>query len=150
VIRQQLWRQYDEALGGLDILATPQVHDTAHTRHARHLYTVQLDYDRLGCSRGDFLQALAAENIGSGVHFSPVHLHRWYREAFGTKRGDFPAAESIGDTTVSLPMSAAMTAEDADDVIRAVRKIAARYRRKPAMVVNLAAEDGDESLEEAA
>lgn len=149
VIRQKLWRTYDEALGDLDVLSTPQVLETPHTRHARHLYTVRLDYNRLGCTRAELLQALAAENIGSGVHFSPVHLHRWYREALGSKRGDFPMAEAIGDTTVSLPMSAAMTEEDAHDVIRAMEKIAARYRRKTALAVSLGSE-GDESLEEAA
>ena len=149
VIRQSLWRQYDEALGNLDILSTPQVKDTAHTRHARHLYTVRLDYSRLGCTRPEFLQALAAENIGSGVHFTPVHLHRWYRDSLGTARGDFPVAEAIGDTTVSLPLSAAMNEQDVDDVIRAVGKIAVRYRRKSAVIVDLTS-DEDESLEEAA
>jgi chemotaxis protein CheX len=46
-----------------------------------------------------------------------VHLHRWYRSHLGTGRGDFPVAEAIGDSTVSLPLSASMNEDDVRDVL---------------------------------
>jgi len=126
-VRQAIWRQYDEAFADLDAVSTPQVHDSAHTRHARHLYTLRLVPGRLSCTREEFLHALGAENIGTGIHFVPVHLHRWYRQHLGTGRGDFPVAEAIGDTTLSLPLAASMSAEDARDVVAAVRKLVRRF-----------------------
>jgi dTDP-4-amino-4,6-dideoxygalactose transaminase len=128
-VRQRLWACYDEALADLDTLTAPDVQDTASTRHGRHLYTIRLRAERLGCDRTQFLQAMGAENIGTGVHFVPVHLHRWYREHLGTGRGDFPVAEAIGDSTVSLPLAASMTEADVEDVVAAVKKISARHRR---------------------
>jgi dTDP-4-amino-4,6-dideoxygalactose transaminase len=128
ITRQEIWASYDAAFADLDCVSTPAVHDTADTRHARHLYTLRLRPDALTCSRNEFVQALGAENIGTGIHFIPVHLHRWYREHIGTKRGDFPVAEAIGDTTVSLPLSASMDENDVFDVITAVKKVAKRYR----------------------
>ncbi len=133
-VRQEIWSAYDEAFAGLDTVRTPGLHDDAQTRHARHLYTLRLELDSLSADRPRFMAALAAENIGSGIHFVPLHLHRWYAKKLGTRRGDFPAAEAIGDTTLSLPLSAAMTLADARDVVRAVRKIVHRYRRGAAMV----------------
>ena len=128
-VRQEIWKAYDEAFADLDTVRTPGLHDTAHTRHARHLYTLRLQAGSLSAGRPRILEALAAENIGSGIHFVPLHLHRWYAKKLGTRRGDFPVAEAIGDTTLSLPLSAGMTLADAQDVIHAVRKIAHRYRR---------------------
>ena len=59
----------------------------------------------------------------------PVHLHQHYRDTYGTRRGDHPHAERIGDGTLSLPLSAAMSEDDARDVIAAVTKVAQRYAR---------------------
>jgi dTDP-4-amino-4,6-dideoxygalactose transaminase len=75
------------------------------------------------------MSALSAENIGSGIHFVPVHLHQHYRDTYGTRRGDHPHAERIGDGTLSLPLSAAMSDADARDVVAAVTKVAHRYAR---------------------
>jgi len=133
-VRQEIWNAYDEAFAELDVVRTPGLQDTAHTRHARHLYTLRLEPEALSVERPRFLEALAAENIGSGIHFVPLHLHRWYARTLGTGRGDFPNAEAIGDTTLSLPLSAAMTLADAGDVIHAVRKLARRYRRRATAV----------------
>lgn len=131
VVRKRIWMAYDEAFAGMDGLRTPQPQDTAQTRHARHLYTLRLVPERLDCDRNQFVSELAAENIGSGVHFVPVHLHRWYRDRFGHGRGDFPIAEAIGDTTVSLPLSPAMSMADAEDTIAAVLKLVEHHRTVP-------------------
>lgn len=69
------------------------------------------------------LNALTAENIGVGVHYLPVHLHSYYRKMFGWKEGNFPNAEWIGERTLSLPLPAALSETDTDDVICAFKKI---------------------------
>ncbi len=126
-VREAIWAMYDEAFADVPGVRVRQLPKSAGSRHARHLYTLELDLDGLDCDRGRFMGALAAENIGSGIHFVPVHLHRHYRETYGTRRGDHPHAERIGDRTLSLPLSAAMSADDARDVIAAVTKVAHRY-----------------------
>ena len=91
--------------------------------HARHLYTPLLDIDATRISRDTFQQALHNENIGTGIHFVALHLHPYYANTFGLKRGDFPHAEFISDRTISLPLSAKLAEEDTDDVICAVKKV---------------------------
>lgn len=126
-VRQRIWRRYDEAFGDHDALSPPDVYESGGTRHGRHLYTVRLKLDALSCDRMGFIKALAAENVGTGIHFVPLHLHEWYRRALGTGRGDFPVAEAIGDTTLSLPLAPSMSERDTEDVITAVNKVSARY-----------------------
>ena len=133
---------YDEAFSDLEGVTVSQIPSEHGTRHARHLYTIRLDLERLECDRMRFIQAVSAENIGTGIHFVPVHLHRHYRKTYGTKRGDYPNAERIGDRTLSLPLSASMSEEDARDVIAAVTKVARRYARSGVVVVGSDAEDG--------
>jgi dTDP-4-amino-4,6-dideoxygalactose transaminase len=61
--------------------------------------------------------ALHRQGIGTGIHYRALHLHRYYREAFGYTRGDLPHAEWISDRTLSLPLSPKLSDEDVDDVI---------------------------------
>lgn len=126
--RERYWQMYDKTFADIPELITPSPNSPPGSRHARHLYTVLLDLDRLRISRNQFIQAMKAENIGTGIHFTALHLHRYYREAFGYRPGDLPNAEWIGERTVSLPLSPKLTEDDVTDVIKAVRRLIDRYR----------------------
>ena len=130
VRRRTIWSRYDAAFAELPVfLPAPE---EPGTRHARHLYTLLLDIDRLGGSRDDALTALHEENIGTGVHYRALHLHPYYRRAFGYAPGDFPNAEWISDRTLSLPLSPKLTDADVEDVIEAVVRTLDRLGRSGA------------------
>ncbi len=118
--REEIWMQYDSGLADLPLLR-PAPPDE-NTVHARHLYTVRLETEKIGKSRDQVLDELIRLNIGTGVHYTPLHLHPYYRARFGHKPGDFPNAEYIGDRTLSLPLSAKLTDGDVQDVISAVHE----------------------------
>ncbi len=119
--RVEIWRRYDEALADLPVVrpAPPPPEE----RHARHLYTILIDPARCGRTRDDVQQALQHGGIGTSVHFKALHLQPFYAERYGFSRGMFPAAEAISETTLSLPLSAALTDADADAVIAAIRGV---------------------------
>jgi dTDP-4-amino-4,6-dideoxygalactose transaminase len=119
--RREIWERYDAAFGGLPI-ELPQ-HPEPNTRHAYHLYTVLVDEKRTGIARDAFLDAMTAQKIGVGVHYLSIPEHPYYRAAYGWKPEDYPHALRIGRQTVSLPLSAALSDSDVDDVIQAVRSI---------------------------
>lgn len=126
-VRERHWARYDEAFGDLDEVITPV--RQPGIRHARHLYTLLLRPECLTIERNQFIDELKRRRIGAGVHFTALHLHTYYRERYGYTRGRFPNAEWIGDRTVSLPLSAALSDADVDDVVAAVREIVAGNRR---------------------
>jgi dTDP-4-amino-4,6-dideoxygalactose transaminase len=119
--RQEIWARYDEAFADLPLLRPAIVE--AKTIHARHLYTVLIKTEETGKTRDQVLNELIGRNIGTGVHYTALHLHQYYRETFGYHRGSFPTAEYIGDHTLSLPLSAQLTDDDVSDVISAVRAV---------------------------
>ena len=98
-------------------------------KHAYHLYPIIVRTEALNADRDTIMNAIQAENVGIGVHFRAVHLHPYYQETFGFRRGDFPNAEYYSDRTISLPLYPRMSDADADDVVAAVRTVIARFRR---------------------
>ncbi len=120
--RREIWSRYDEAFADLPLTlpASPE----ADTRHGYHLYTVLIDPERTnGISRDEFLAAMTRNNIGVGVHYRSIPEHPFYQERFGWRPESFPNAMRIGRQTVSLPLSAKLSVDDVEDVIRAVRGI---------------------------
>lgn len=125
-IRQRYWKRLNHGLVGVDGIILPP-NELPGTIPAYHLYAILIDPKRIKISRNQFIDALKAEGIGAGVHFDPVHLHSFYRKTFGFKQGDFPHAEAVGSSTISLPFYPHMTEKDVDDVITAVRKLSGYY-----------------------
>jgi dTDP-4-amino-4,6-dideoxygalactose transaminase len=115
--RRQIAARYTGALTGMRQLSLPPV--DAGRRHAWHLFVVLLALDRLHCDRAAVIEALREANIGTSVHFIPVHLHPAYRK-MGYEPGDFPRAEALYAATISLPLYPSMTDDDVDDVVHAL------------------------------
>ena len=132
-IRERYWEMYTEAFSDVDEISLPEdpfpTPGAELSRHARHLFTIQLNLEKLSISRWNFVSALKAENIGTGIHFLALHLHSYYRDRYDYKVGDFPNAEHIADRTVSLPLSPSMAEPDVFSVIEAVKKVIKHSRR---------------------
>jgi dTDP-4-amino-4,6-dideoxygalactose transaminase len=110
-----------------DALELPTVRPGAE--HTWHLFALRLRPEALECGRDRFIEALTAENVGSSVHFIPIHHHAYYRRTLGGEVPPLPRTEDFYARSLSLPIYSRMSDEDAHDVVRAVRKIVARYRR---------------------
>jgi dTDP-4-amino-4,6-dideoxygalactose transaminase len=124
-IRENYARTYNSAfenIPGIEVFK-----NINGNRHSWHLYLIRIDDKILKISRDEFIVELAKENIGTSVHFIPLHLHPYYQNKFGYKRGDFPVAEAIYDSVISLPLYPKMKEEDVRDVITSVTKIVEKY-----------------------
>ena len=119
-IRARHVAAYDAALDELDGIE-PLARDPRDT-HALHLYIVRIDAERAGATRDEYQRALAAENIGTSIHFLPVHRLSWYRERFPSQ-APLPVAERAGDDVLSLPLSPAHSDEDIADAIAALQRV---------------------------
>jgi dTDP-4-amino-4,6-dideoxygalactose transaminase len=85
---------------------------------AHPLYVVRVT-PAAGLTRDAFLEAVQAQGIGLGVHFRAVHLHPYYSETFGFRRGMYPVAEAAGDEVVSLPLYPGLLDGERERVIHA-------------------------------
>jgi dTDP-4-amino-4,6-dideoxygalactose transaminase len=117
--REEIWRAYTAAFADLPLVLPPG--PAPDTRHSRHLYAVRTSKDS-PLDRDELMRELYLRNIGTGVHYTALHLHPFYRKTYGYKAGDFPNTEAVGSTTLSLPLSVKMNDEDVGDVIGAVKE----------------------------
>ena len=121
-IRKKYWQIYMEGLKNIPQITLPAPIEKK-TIHGMHIFALLLDSKKLKISRNQFIDEMKKKNIGCGIHFTPLHLHKFYRQTFGFKEGMLPVAEKIGANIVSLPFYPHMTKKDLDDVIAAVTKI---------------------------
>jgi dTDP-4-amino-4,6-dideoxygalactose transaminase len=126
--RVALKARLDAGLSDIPEVILPVTQDGL--KHAHHLYPIVVRTEALTADRDAIMNAIQAENVGVGVHFRAVHLHPYYQETFGFRRGAFPNAEYYSDRTISLPLFPRMCDADADDVIAATRKVIERYRTR--------------------
>lgn len=124
--RKEIVRRYNEAFQMLPEIIVQEEIPESDT--CRHLYIIRLDLERLACTRRQFYDAMAAENVQCQIHYVPVYWFPYYRH-LGYKKGLCPNAEEIYKGIVSIPLYPRMTGQDVEDVIRAVKKIVQHYRK---------------------
>lgn len=124
--RQAIVKRYDEAFLQMPELFVQKEIPQSDT--TRHLYILRIRPERLKIDRREFFDALGAENICCNVHYIPVYFHPYY-EKLGYKKGLCPEAERLYGEMISIPLYYAMTDKDVEDVIAAVEKIVAYYRK---------------------
>jgi UDP-4-amino-4,6-dideoxy-N-acetyl-beta-L-altrosamine transaminase len=126
--RQEIAARYEQAFSAMDEISLPST--APDVLHARHIFVLLLNLDRLAADQDEILAALRAENIGATLHYPLVHLRSFYRRQFGYGEGLCPTAEAVARRMVTLPLFSAMTDGDVEDVIRAVEKVILCFRRK--------------------
>ena len=94
----------------------------------RHLYIIQLQLDKLNCTRREAYDALAAEGIQCQIHYVPVYWFPYY-EKLGYKKGLCPNAENLYDSIMSIPIFPLMNDKDVNDVIMSIKKVIIYYKK---------------------
>lgn len=124
--RQQIVRYYDNEFAGMEEII-PQK-EIPESDSCRHLYTIRLNPEKLRCSRREFFDALAAENILCQIHYIPVYWFPYYQK-MGYERGQCPNAEYVYKNIMSIPLYPALKDQDIKDVVHAVKKVVDNYRK---------------------
>lgn len=112
--RQQIAAWYDEALKDVEGIILPKIAQGA--THVYHLYVIRTN------KRDELQKYLHDKGVGSLIHYPiPPHLQEAYQN-LGYKKGDFPVAEEIADTALSLPLWPGMTKDDIILVCKTIKK----------------------------
>jgi dTDP-4-amino-4,6-dideoxygalactose transaminase len=119
--REQICQMYEEAFkedsGVTCIKVLP------NSKSARHVFTILVPPPK----RDRILWQLQERGIGVAVNFRAIHLLTFYRQTFGCRRGMYPMAEKIGDSTITLPLYPKLTDEEVRYVIQTVKEVTAEY-----------------------
>lgn len=124
--RKEIVERYNEAFSDIEEVTVQEEIPESDT--TRHLYILRIKPEKLTIGRREFFEAMAAENICCNVHYIPVYYHPYYVK-LGYKKGLCPKAEKLYEEMMSLPLYYAMTDQDVEDVICAVKKIVDNCRK---------------------
>jgi len=124
--RQAIVKTYNEAFSKIPELIVQK--EISESNTCRHLYIIQLVLDKLSCTRREFFDAMAAENVHPQVHYMPVYYHSHY-ERLGYKKGLCPKAEALYESIMSIPLYYSLTEEEINDTILAVKKVISYYQK---------------------
>jgi dTDP-4-amino-4,6-dideoxygalactose transaminase len=116
-IRRRQVAIYDEGIADLDGIEA--VGRDPRDFHANHLYVVRVTF----ADRDEVQRALTDENIGTSIHFLPVHRLSAYRDRLAPHQPDLPVTERAGAEVLSLPLSPAHSDDDIRDAVAALRRV---------------------------
>jgi dTDP-4-amino-4,6-dideoxygalactose transaminase len=122
-IRRRHVAIYEEGIEGLD--GVEAVARDPRDTHANHLFVVRLTF----ADRDEVQRALTEENIGTSIHFLPVHRLSAYRNRLAPHQPPLPVTERAGAEVLSLPLSPAHSDDDVRDAVAALRRVHARLAR---------------------
>jgi len=118
--RQHAAERYRERLGGLklDCPATAPV----GSLHSWHLFSIRVD-ETSGVTRDDVIAALTAAEIGTSVHYRPLHQMSYWKDRLAPGPTAFPVADRYFAGAVTLPLFPGMTDAQVDRVVDILRRI---------------------------
>jgi dTDP-4-amino-4,6-dideoxygalactose transaminase len=112
--RERVADKYNETLGGVGDIILPRIADNATS--VFHLYVIRTR------KRDELQEFLAARGVGTMIHYPvPPHLQEAYR-ARGWKQGQFPIAEEIAQTCLSLPIYPALQNAQIERIAEIIRE----------------------------
>jgi dTDP-4-amino-4,6-dideoxygalactose transaminase len=123
--RRQVYQAYNERLGKLAAIQIPV--ETADAESSLHLYVIRLRLERLRIGRNAFIEELKARQIGTSVHYLPVHMQPFYRDKYHYRAEDCPVAADAFSRMLSLPLHPGLSDQDVEDVCEAVADIVRRH-----------------------
>lgn len=114
--REAISRRYEAAFAQMPGVNFPRVVDG--TQSARHLFTIWVD----SAKRDEILGRIQKLGVSVAVNYRAIHLLTYYAQRYGFKGGEFPVAEKIGQSTITLPLYPRLTDEQVAYVIDSVRQ----------------------------
>ena len=124
--RQELSEMYDSFFSEMPGVTPLALRDGVVSAH--HLYVVKLKRNMFTEGRDLFFSALRAENIGVNVHYQPVPMHPYYQDR-GALFTNCPVGLDVYEKILSLPLWSGMTKRDVEDVVMALKKATAAFKR---------------------
>ena len=118
--REEICRIYEEAFRNNQQVTCLRI--LPESRSARHMFTIMVPPEK----RDSVLGKLQEKGVGVAVNYRAIHLLTFYQQTYGYKKGMFPVAEKIGDSTITLPLYPRLTDEEVQYVIQVVKQAVAK------------------------
>ena len=114
--RAKIFSKYAEGLRHLDGVILPKYND----EHSKHLFVIKLLLDKWQISRNSFIKEMNKRGIGIAVHYKPVHQLYYYKNKYNFCFEDFPHANSLYQSILSLPVYPKLSSDEIDYIVDSI------------------------------
>lgn len=128
--RAAIVQQYMDAFKDMPITLPPVVAEG--DLHAWHLFVIELKIEDIAINRNRFIEQMAANGIGAGVHYMPLHMHPYWKQTYHLNDDMFPVSTAAFQRIISLPLFPDMQQDEIDTVIAVVKDICREQMLKAA------------------
>lgn len=115
--RKAVYKNYVFGLRDVKGINFPET--VSDSRHAYHMFVVWVNPKKRDIIR----KKLGGLGIQTSIHYEPIHLEPYYKKTFGYKKGDFPVAEKLGYSTITLPLYPLLSKEAQKYVVKNVKEL---------------------------
>ncbi len=119
--RAKVAQWYDAALRNVDEIEIPP--RSEHMTHAWHIYIVRFDGRKRSMNRDQLIDELSKAGVGTSVHFIPIFRQPYYRKTYSLRAGDFPNADRLYKSVITLPLYPGITKSEVGEVVRRMKQI---------------------------
>ena len=119
--RKIIAEKYSQALSDIEGIILPV--EREGNESSWHLYVIRIDQEICGIRRNDLIDRLSDAEIGTSVHYTPLHMHPYYVERFGYLPDDFPVAKRLYEGMISLPIYPGLSDDDIDRISALLHKL---------------------------
>jgi dTDP-4-amino-4,6-dideoxygalactose transaminase len=128
-MRKRIAEQYNTEFADIDEIEIPYILNS-NDIHSWHLYIIKLKLEYLRINRSEFIAEMKKRDIGTSVHFIPLHIQPYYEKRYGYQPEDFPNSYHVFQKVVSLPIYPSLRDADIKRVKSAVQEIVFKNRKK--------------------
>lgn len=118
--RHAIARRYEKLLVDLPVI-TPWQHADSYS--GLHLYVIRLKLAEIRKTHREAFEALRVAGIGVNLHYIPVYRQPYYYKGLGFQAEYCPEAERYYAEAISVPMYAALTEAQQDQVVSALNEV---------------------------
>ena len=121
--RLEIFNHYVEGLSNIKGIVLPQ-----NTKgHSLHLFVIQLVKNRWSISRDKFIEEMNRKGIGLAVHYKPIHHLSYYKKKYDFNYNNFPRANSLFESIISLPIYPGLTNSSVNYIIESIIGLSRTY-----------------------
>ena len=123
--RNEIVEKYNNALSGKEGISLPDIMEG----HSKHLYVIKSKTNRWSISRDNFIELMNERGIGLAVHYKPIHLLSYYKKHYKFNKNNFPTANLLFNSIITLPLYPNLTDNELDYVIENILKLYKIYSK---------------------
>ena len=123
--RDEIVKKYINGLNHIDSIHLPKV----LKGHSKHLFVIRLDLDKWSISRNIFIEKMNKRGIGLAVHYKPLHQLSYYKNKYQFKIDNFPRANLLYESIISLPIYPKLSDSSLDQIINSITELYDLYSK---------------------